>query len=104
MTDFCILITFNNPLKVCFSNKTYLITIQTCPTADTNCIFLIEKPVFNELLKVIGVQNQLRFIFYSDLVCNKTLIVRNLTHEFLTIKVLLHITDLIKSNTKIVLK
>ena len=30
--NFCILMTFNNPLKVCFMKKKYLITIQTPPT------------------------------------------------------------------------
>ena len=40
-------ITFNNPLKVFFSNKKY--------TPDTNCkiIFLIEKPGFKRSLKII---------------------------------------------------
>ena len=31
-------------------------------------IFLIEKPVFNGFLKIIGTQNQLTITFYSDLV------------------------------------
>ena len=30
--QFCIPITFNNSLKICFSNKKYPITIQTRPT------------------------------------------------------------------------
>ena len=75
----CISITFNNPLKVCFSNKKYLITIQTRPTQIVISIFLIEKPVFNRFLKIIGVQNQLPITFCSDLVCNKILMVRNST-------------------------
>ena len=54
---FCIPITFNNPLKACFSNKKYLITIQTRPTQIVISIFLIEKPGFIGFLKLIGVQN-----------------------------------------------
>ena len=48
--------TFNNQLKVCFTNKKYLITILT------NCksIFLIEKLGFN---LIIGAQNQLPITF-----------------------------------------
>ena len=61
------------------SNKKYLITIQTQPTSIVKSIILIEKLVFNLFLKVIGVQNQLPITFYPDLVCNKTLMVRNLT-------------------------
>ena len=76
---FCISITFNNPLKVYFSNKKYLITIQTRPTPILKSIFLIENPFFYEILKVIGVQNQVPITFCSDLVCNKTLMVRNST-------------------------
>ena len=52
---------FNNPLKVYLSNKKYFITIQTPPS-----IFLSEKLVFNGLLKIIGVQNQLPITFCSD--------------------------------------
>ena len=73
--QFCITLNFNNPLKVCFWNKKYLITIQTRPTPIVKSIFLIEKPVFNAFLKVIGVQNQLLITFCSNLVCNKTLMV-----------------------------
>ena len=40
---FCIPITFNNPLKACFSNKTYMyITIQTHPTQIVNVYFLMK--------------------------------------------------------------
>ena len=42
-------------------------------------IFLIEKPVINVFLKIIGVQNQLPITFCSDLLCNKTLKARNST-------------------------
>ena len=54
---FCISITFDNPLKVYFSSKKYLIAIQTRPTQIVISIFLIEKPVFNQFLNIIGVQN-----------------------------------------------
>jgi hypothetical protein len=51
----CIPITFNNPLKVCLSDKKY--TTQTRPTQIVKVhIFLIEKPGFNGLLKIIGGQ------------------------------------------------
>ena len=53
---FCIRIIFNNPLKVCFSNKKDSITTQTSPTKNGKIIFLIEKPGFNGFLKIIGVQ------------------------------------------------
>ena len=43
--EICIQIDFNNPLKVCFSNKKYLMTIQTRPT---QIIFFIENPVFTD--------------------------------------------------------
>ena len=46
MTLVYISLTFNNPLKVCFSNKNYLITIQTHPTLIVKSIILIEKPIF----------------------------------------------------------
>ena len=49
-------ITFNNPLKVFFR----ITNIYYNPNAlDTNCksIFLNEKKVFSEFLKIIGVQN-----------------------------------------------
>ena len=41
--NICILITFNNPLKACFSNKRYLITIQICPTQIIRVYFLLKK-------------------------------------------------------------
>ena len=71
---FCIPITFNNPLKACFSNKKYLITVKTGQAQIVIVhISLIEKPVFNGFLKIIGAQNQLHVTFCSDLFCNKTL-------------------------------
>ena len=60
-------------------NNKYLITIQTRPTPIVKSVFLIEKPGVYEFLKVIGVQNQLPITFCSDLVCKKTLMVRNST-------------------------
>ena len=35
-------ITFNNPLKACFSNKKYLITILTRPTQIVKVYFLLK--------------------------------------------------------------
>ena len=56
-----------------------------------NCksIFLIEKPVFNGFLKIIGAQNQLPITFCSDLVCNKTLKAKicPYTHKFITLNI-----------------
>ena len=40
-------ITYDNPLKACFTNKKYLIKLPT----------LIEKPVLNGFLKIIVAQN-----------------------------------------------
>ena len=64
----------------------------------TNCksIFLIEKPGFNGYLKIFGAQNQLTITFWSDLVCNKTLmainsIIKRHTHEFLTFNIPIYI-------------
>ena len=52
--NICIPITFNNQLKVCFSNKKCPITIQTRPT-QLVCgnIFLIEKPVLTEFFRLL---------------------------------------------------
>ena len=87
MQFFCIPITFNNPLNVCFSNKKYTITIQTRPTQ----IVKLFKPVFNGFLKIISAQNQLPIPFCSDLMHNKTLKARNTTptqtKEFQTINI-----------------
>ena len=69
----------NSPLKACFSNDKYLITIQTRPTKIAVSTFLIEQPVFNGILKIIGVQNQLPITFSLNLVCNQTSKVRNST-------------------------
>ena len=73
---------------------------------DTNCksIFLIENPVLNGSLKIIGAQNQLPITFCSDLVCNKTLKSKDYefephTHDFLTFTIPIAHT---KSDTKIV--
>ena len=67
-----------SPLKVCFSDRKYLITIQTRP-AQIVKIYLNEKPVFNEFLKIIGALNQLLITFCSDLLRKKTLKARNST-------------------------
>ena len=40
--NICIPITFNNPLKVYFSNKTYLITIQTRLTQIVKICFFFK--------------------------------------------------------------
>ena len=59
----CMLITFNNSLKACFSNETYSVTIQTRPTQIVNSIFIIAHLVFIGLSIIIGVQNQLPIPF-----------------------------------------
>ena len=56
---FCTPITFHNPLKDCFSNKKYLITIAIS-------IFLIENPVLNGFLKIVSIQNQLTITFVQN--------------------------------------
>ena len=54
--NFCIPITFNNPLKACFSKKKYLITIQIHPTQiEIKIIVNIEKIVL-KILKIISVR------------------------------------------------
>ena len=63
----CILITFNNPIKVCFSKKKYPIKNPNTPYS----IFLIIKKILS--------QNQLPITFCTDLVCNRTLKARNST-------------------------
>ena len=45
---FCIPITFNNPLKVCFSNNKYTITTQTRPTQIVKVYFLLENQVLTD--------------------------------------------------------
>ena len=62
--------TFNNPLKVDFSNKNYPITIQTRLLQIVKAFF-IEKTVLNGFLKIVGAQNQLPITFCTDLMCNK---------------------------------
>ena len=57
----CIQTTFNNPLKVCFSNKKYHITIQTRPIQIYKSIFLIVKPVVKGFLKSITCHFLFRF-------------------------------------------
>ena len=47
-----ILLYTNNPLKVCFSNKKYLIIIQTRPTQIEKVYFLLKKKI-----KIIGARN-----------------------------------------------
>ena len=64
--------TFNISLKACFSNKKYLITIQTRPTQIVKVYFLIiEKPNFNGFFKIIYVQNHKLFRFNNTLRAKK---------------------------------
>ena len=44
----CIPITFNKPLKVCFSDKKYTITTQTRPTKIVNVYFILKNRVLTE--------------------------------------------------------
>ena len=62
--NFCIPITFNNPLKACFSIEQE-ISFYNPIMPGTNCksIFLIKKSVFNGFLKIIGAQNLSLFLF-----------------------------------------
>ena len=68
---FCIQITINNSFKACFSNKKYVISIQTRTTQIENNVFL----GLIGFLKIIGVQNHLSF--GTVLVCAKILKVKN---------------------------
>ena len=45
---FCIPITFNNQLKVCFSNKKYTITTQTRLTQIVKVYFLLKNWVLTD--------------------------------------------------------
>ena len=80
---YCIPITFNNSLKVCFSKIRYVIKINpNTPKTNFNSLFLIEKPVKRSLVHKI---NYLHIPFCLDLVCNKTLRleIRPHAHTFL---------------------
>ena len=41
----CVPIIFNNPIKSCFLNKKYPVTIKTREIQNVNRIFIIETPV-----------------------------------------------------------
>ena len=56
---------FNNPIKICFLNKKYAVSIQPRKTKIENRLFLIQNP------DTIGVKNQLPIIFGPVLVYNK---------------------------------
>ena len=52
---FCILLlTFNNPMKVCFSYKKRNVSIQTHTTQIQNSISFIQKSMIIRFLKIIG--------------------------------------------------
>ena len=56
----CLQKTFNNPpIKACFSNKNYTVSIQTRLTQMEISIFLITKKVFTSIFRliVIDIQN-----------------------------------------------
>ena len=63
---FCIPITFNNPIKVCISNKKYPITNQTRQTQIVKVYFVLKNRFFVH-----------KITFCSDLMCNKALKARN---------------------------
>ena len=63
INPFCSPITFNNPIKACFSNKKYTVVIQTRPTQIMNIIIING----NLVLKVISMQNLLPIRFYKKL-------------------------------------
>ena len=74
ITIFCIPITLNNPIKVCFLSMKCYVSIQIGTIKFENNIFLIiEKPVLIENVRVIGIQNQLPLSFGTALVHNKIL-------------------------------
>ena len=48
--ELCIPITFNNPLKSCFSNNKYHIKIQARPTQIVKVYFLLKKRFLMDFL------------------------------------------------------
>ena len=52
----CIPLTFNNPLKACFSNMKYINNNPKTPDINCKIIVLNRKQVFSGFLKIIGVQ------------------------------------------------
>ena len=53
---------FNNPIKAYLNKqKIYTVSIQTGMTQIENSQFLIQNPVLIEILKIIGVQNKIKF-------------------------------------------
>ena len=53
---------FNNPIKAYLKKqKIYTVSIQTGMTQIENSQFLIQNPVLIEILKIIGVQNKIKF-------------------------------------------
>ena len=58
-------IIYNNPIKACFSNKTYSVSIQIrMIQIENNICISYWNPRFNRILKIISLQNK----FKSDLV------------------------------------
>ena len=53
----CIPITFNNPLKVCFLNKKYTITIQTRPKQIVKVYFLLRNRFLTNFLRLFVYEN-----------------------------------------------
>jgi hypothetical protein len=80
---FCISITFNNPIKVYFSNKKYLITIQTRSTQFIKVCFLLKKKWILKLFFLKIIDDLEYLLSYHVLlifsVLNKTLKARNST-------------------------
>ena len=50
-------ITIKNPIKACFSDKKYTVTIPSITRLTANSIFLFEHTVLTEFLKISSVQN-----------------------------------------------
>ena len=69
---FCISITFNYPITVCFFVKKCPVTIQTRATQILNNISLIQKPLLIDFLNVIDVPNQSSISFSILKVRNPT--------------------------------
>ena len=52
-TIFCVQICFNNPIETYFSNKKYLITIQTRPTQIVKLYFLLKNRVLTDFYRLL---------------------------------------------------
>ena len=70
---------YNIAIKFSFSNKKYTIRTQTRPTQILKLYFLLKNRVLTDFLRLLVYKFNYLITFWLDLVCNKTLMVRNST-------------------------